>query len=1532
MRSFSETVEAFNGLLEKDSKFLQFSQTLFSEQAVHLDPNLLLPKQHDALYKTIEKLLWQLTPYFLSDNCFTIIDYLIEKFSIHKKLPVELVLMAIPYFESPLFTRVLQVADIRNTVFHFLYVPSNLPSSSPPREVIINRACNDLALFSRLCSIAHPTKFPCRSALNFFVLLATQVISIIGEEALAEINSLLLECLRDKEYFEVQSAALCIFAAAITRIPPINDKTHEDYWHKILTALLKHYSSFTLESVAKVIVLIVAYGHLSELGNRNVQRIGETPLIVSTILKLHKEYNVIPLLQVIVREFLRRSHVDLFAKLLNRIVNTLGPVGVTEIPELADFATQSTDANITGNRSFNFENLPEPGELVEEEDNTEDVLQDYRQFLLDFVALNESEKLFTALHDLEFKFGDVDFIHIIKSCIFNISAQGKNPFSFPLSLIFRCFERLSTVNAHSKEDALLLCCSFEVLIAAVNQIKSKFNLDILIPLVWYVLTSVVSPRLHVLAEELRISIAGSKNSQIPLDQSKFQQLSFEYLMANLSLWPEFVPSIGKDFAGFYISPVLSTIIASKQPLNSKASDSLLTLFSKCSGISIIQAVVKSPQVFNYFAVDSTHFQSRLIRILLSQTLTQTHILLNLVQVLISFSPSLSLSCCFDTLRESLVSLSEETLEDDSRFGLINSLLSFIELAVNNCTSEIQPWSEEIFSILVFSIGVTFKLPQSPASYLVCFSLRLSALLLSKYSTISVSSLTPFLSCCTSSSSMVATTALDALMAMTLANISLASSALQQALIQLQGSLTVNSIQKIGNTVLKHLVETKVLSLQNAVVLICDLIQPLPLEIGITLYSDMISSFNSALPLLYLFFCLYNHVISSKLELIDLEGLLDRIFDSLKNDLLLDFSQQSISVLNPLTDVSLFSIPEANQRQCLRVLASITVKVVKQSKMIASKAATLFRETLKSMCLSASKKNFSFVKLSGLEICGVVSKSLNFSEFLTVLAPLITTESASVKILSIELASNYFDSNRLNLVDADIEILAQIFSSLSEVFGTLALIPENLSFISAILKFVTVTALKFSGTFSHQYFNFLKISTTWEYNDLPFSLFEIYASFIGAVTRSIKPKILPLTSKIFTFIDLYFSKFPHDILDIDPLLLCCIAIVDSIPRLLSTDLLEKLIARISVYSPDSQLGISTEKLIDGLLNSMALSCPVHLLLSFISSRVDYCVSIYYPAQLLLKIVNTIPEEQLTDRQSAILSAIYSAFDWFRKNQKYSQVDQKYLVQISTGFLNYCLRLTEEELHSIWDKFRIWCSEPAAQLTPSLAVHGYGIHAGADPYVDICRWSALINMSMIVAKSLAHIAPFFLEPLTRHFVSTFELISDRSSQLKEHHPFLFVSLGSDLFVCLESWFSLPLSDDSFVLLMNPLIQSLSLVRKPTRVVDGRREAIFGSSFVTRHVIPTIGSLMSGTPKDTNWTLVNEKILTLCRSSSAELSNVAILCLIEIYERLREEALILFVPSKAVLSELAEQCSSTDAPIHRLLGIIQRLSGESLEDLLQ
>ncbi|XP_023686780.2 HEAT repeat-containing protein 1 [Paramormyrops kingsleyae] len=141
-------------LLGIDLLFEEFQETLFSQASKGLERSVQSKEVNQKLDTSISLFLTRLSPYFLLKPAQKCIEWLIHRFHIHLYNQDSLIACALPYHETKLFVRVIQLLDIKDPTHRWNWLHSlQIPGVPLARGTLITHCYKDLGFMDFICTL-----------------------------------------------------------------------------------------------------------------------------------------------------------------------------------------------------------------------------------------------------------------------------------------------------------------------------------------------------------------------------------------------------------------------------------------------------------------------------------------------------------------------------------------------------------------------------------------------------------------------------------------------------------------------------------------------------------------------------------------------------------------------------------------------------------------------------------------------------------------------------------------------------------------------------------------------------------------------------------------------------------------------------------------------------------------------------------------------------------------------------------------------------------------------------------------------------------------------------------------------------------------------------------------------------------------------------------------------------------------------------------------------------------------------------------
>ena len=218
---FSIGVNGLEELMTIEPAFSAFENLLFSESSKSLERTLQSKEWNEKLDKHIEKFLKYLSPYFMLKPSHKTLEWLIRRFQIHVFNVDSLMTCVLPYHETNLFVRLVQILPLKvpSSKWHWL-LPIQEASKPLSKTAFLQHCISDVTFLSLICNMVTDSKrleVPSSSSRVLFSFYTATVVGILDmmptvtEKLLTHLLPYLLENLKS-HLSELQASSYMIIA------------------------------------------------------------------------------------------------------------------------------------------------------------------------------------------------------------------------------------------------------------------------------------------------------------------------------------------------------------------------------------------------------------------------------------------------------------------------------------------------------------------------------------------------------------------------------------------------------------------------------------------------------------------------------------------------------------------------------------------------------------------------------------------------------------------------------------------------------------------------------------------------------------------------------------------------------------------------------------------------------------------------------------------------------------------------------------------------------------------------------------------------------------------------------------------------------------------------------------------------------------------------------------------------------------------------------------------------------------------------
>ncbi|XP_003699510.1 HEAT repeat containing 1 homolog l(2)k09022 isoform X2 [Megachile rotundata] len=299
-----------NGLQELaklSGSFLDFEKTLFAESSLNLERSVQDKKVNKKLDDEIQKFLILLSPYFLLNVAHKALEWLIYRFRIHAFNKDQFLLLILPYHETRMFARALQLLDVSDENDKWYWLRPLQKRAVPLASItLINRLGSDNYLLKLVCNhvtVATRVYGDEASRLStLYAFYATSVLGVIDQLPVVsenQLNQMLPTIVKSFEspVPDLAASSYMILAKLVTKV-----KLNDDITEKLLLKIFKK----THMKEEAIVLLFFLYNapvnRLNTVSKSLAIRLSEIPWFIETAINvqspsMNKLKFIVPLLQ-----------------------------------------------------------------------------------------------------------------------------------------------------------------------------------------------------------------------------------------------------------------------------------------------------------------------------------------------------------------------------------------------------------------------------------------------------------------------------------------------------------------------------------------------------------------------------------------------------------------------------------------------------------------------------------------------------------------------------------------------------------------------------------------------------------------------------------------------------------------------------------------------------------------------------------------------------------------------------------------------------------------------------------------------------------------------------------------------------------------------------------------------------------------------------------------------------------------------------------------------------------------------------------
>ncbi|XP_035698603.1 HEAT repeat-containing protein 1-like [Branchiostoma floridae] len=301
-------VNGLDELANIDPVFTDFHNNLFSQSSKNLERVVQTKEVNARLDENISRFLTCVSPYFLLRPAQKALEWLINRFHIHRFNTDELVACVLPYHQTKMFVRVVQLLKIDQPTNRWNWMAAiKKPGTPLAWSTVINHCAADLGFLTFICdmvqkavkvhsSLDSSAPSPMRALISFYattILGALEVTEIIKENMVTKLLPYIIKGLKSRTIPDYKAASYLIIGQLANKITMQGLLVQT-----FVKGICKHISpQLSVEAVTCLAVLCHKQ-RVDKLPKRSFKHLCRVPGLVQTLARLGTAHDITGLLAV----------------------------------------------------------------------------------------------------------------------------------------------------------------------------------------------------------------------------------------------------------------------------------------------------------------------------------------------------------------------------------------------------------------------------------------------------------------------------------------------------------------------------------------------------------------------------------------------------------------------------------------------------------------------------------------------------------------------------------------------------------------------------------------------------------------------------------------------------------------------------------------------------------------------------------------------------------------------------------------------------------------------------------------------------------------------------------------------------------------------------------------------------------------------------------------------------------------------------------------------------------------------------------
>ena len=314
-------VDGLKELIRLDQRFGPFQETLFHVSSVDRNREMESQVENEHLDSEIENFLFLLSPFFLMKAAHKSIEYLVRRYKIHIFNVDAIMASILPYHETPLFSRFVQLLNISPTKWHFLE-PMQSSGVVMSRSTLLQRCNTDFSVLIFICDAMKAyveRNIENKTFTNFYVV---SLVEFIANNPLQELH---LKRVLPYVFFGLKSNEPDLVAGSLMIITQIASSVTltSSVVDSLIEAIITVMTKGDMDSVLMCLVFLFQSQPISKMRTSTMKALIELDGLIESINRVKSNYNLENFLNALLNTLIEYSFENRDATLLQNVINKI---------------------------------------------------------------------------------------------------------------------------------------------------------------------------------------------------------------------------------------------------------------------------------------------------------------------------------------------------------------------------------------------------------------------------------------------------------------------------------------------------------------------------------------------------------------------------------------------------------------------------------------------------------------------------------------------------------------------------------------------------------------------------------------------------------------------------------------------------------------------------------------------------------------------------------------------------------------------------------------------------------------------------------------------------------------------------------------------------------------------------------------------------------------------------------------------------------------------------------------------------------